>query len=81
MTQRKIEAAILAYLRSRKIIIGSDGLGGNHFLVTRSASFPGIETSGLNTRCAFQIQIGEQCGFEHERVDVADLAKAIMEGP
>jgi hypothetical protein len=73
---RSIEAAIDRYLRSRKIVLGGDGLGGQHFVIVRQAPHG---TAGVATRCPLMVQVGEPCGFDHERVDLTDLAKAIAD--
>lgn len=78
---RKVESALAAYLRSRKIVLGGDGLGGLHFVVVRCAprTLPGVNAGGVDTVCSLCAQTGESCGFEHERVDLYDLAKVLVE--
>lgn len=77
---RAVERAIDRYFRSRKIVLGSDVLGGQHFLVARQAPrIKGSKNSGLPLACPLVAQTGENCGFDHDRVDLADLARAIVE--
>jgi hypothetical protein len=74
--ERYIEVAIERYLRSRKIVLGGNGLGNLHFVIVRQAPHG---TNGVATVCPLMAQVGEKCGFDCERVDLTDFAKAIAE--
>lgn len=75
---RTYERRILEFLRGNGISIGGDGLGAQHFVIARSApTLFGGKNAGLPTKCPLCVQIGESCGFEHERVSVETLARFI----
>lgn len=77
MEWRKIELRMLEFLRSNKIAVAGDGLGDQHFVITRGCGSRG--SSGLLTKCPFVVQTGESCGFEHERISIEKLARFLAE--
>ena len=51
-----------------------------HFVVVRSAPYrtvPFRGRGGLPTTCPLMQQVGEDCGFTHERIEISDIAKHI----
>jgi hypothetical protein len=81
--QRKIERALVDFFKSRKMAIRPDGLGDHHVvLLTNCPTVPNPEGGChplLSTRCPLMAQVGEDCGFDMERLNISELAKAIAE--
>lgn len=80
--QQKIEECLRAFFKSRKISIRPDGLGDHHIVVgTNCPSLPGPQVSYgmLPTRCPLMVQCGEECGFDMERLNISEIAKAIID--